>query len=719
MEESTGANFRIPKATPPPTHIRGGNHPSNDVLFYGGFRGGPRRDQARPPTALGMDQTTAPAADSAALPATPVRLASLQVRQSSSLTSGKSSGRIYVSKSLCLFSVSHPIRRWAIQAIEWKWFDRIVLFLIVTNCVFLAITDPTCPEGCSHRNPNIDALLFYAEFVFCVLFTVEMTLKVIAEGLIGHRNAYLWSMWNWLDFVVVVVGWLTLTGATSGGMSALRSVRVLRPLRTITRVRGMKVLVSSIISAIPSLANVFLLCVFFFAIFGIVGLQLFGGTLRNRCFSAVNASAVAAVAHGLGEASLLQSSALLGNAQIHEQEVVCGGDWMCMPQAELQGLGVEVIAGAEHVRVHVHAHAHVHVHVYVHAHAYVHVHVHVQRGVAHCMPRCAACHAVRHDLRHDLMHDLRHDPPHHTRRHAPRHPQHSTPHGPPRHPLPGSEAPCSCTPLWSSYGAGSMLHECEGLQSNGTARQCCTWMMPYPWGESGDPNFGILSFDSFKWSILAIFQARTDTACAWTLRGHGHCVRMDTAWAWTLRGHCVCTAWALHGHCMRAMHAHCMRSAHVAPVASSSPRCPPRCHVAHVPTHVAHVPTHFAHVPTHVCHVASRRFQGVTLEGWAYLMYAVQDGYNYYASALFFFIVVVCGSYFVINLFIAVIYDAFMQHMAGTEQVRCGVRCGVRCVVWCAAGSVAWCAAVCAAGCVAWCVACCIARCIAARACST
>ncbi len=81
----------------------------------------------------------------------------------------------------------------------------------------------------------------YAEYVFCVLFTAEMTLKVIAEGLLGHRNAYLWSTWNWLDFLVVVVGWLTLTGATTGGMSALRSVRVLRPLRTITRVRGMKV----------------------------------------------------------------------------------------------------------------------------------------------------------------------------------------------------------------------------------------------------------------------------------------------------------------------------------------------------------------------------------------------------------------------------------------------------------------------------------------------
>ena len=55
--------------------------------------------------------------------------------------------------------------------------------------------------------------------------------------------------------------------------------------------------------------------------------------------------------------------------------------------------------------------------------------------------------------------------------------------------------------------------------------------------------------------------------------------------------------------------------------------------------------------------------QGVTLEGWAYLMYAVQDGYNYYASAAFLVVVILFGSFFVINLFVAVIYDAFMQHM--------------------------------------------------------
>lgn len=207
----------------------------------------------------------------------------LQGLQFSTLVTGKTSGRIYGSHSLCFFSVSHPVRRFAIDAIEWVWFDRIVLLLIVINCVFLAITDPTCPDGCSHRDPKVDAVLMHAEYAFCALFTAEMALKalllraglglgassaasnpkpspipspspcpdpsrspspelhprpspsaspavqVVAEGLVGHRNAYLWSGWNWLDFVVVVVGWLTLSGATSGGMSALRSVRTLPP----------------------------------------------------------------------------------------------------------------------------------------------------------------------------------------------------------------------------------------------------------------------------------------------------------------------------------------------------------------------------------------------------------------------------------------------------------------------------------------------------------
>ena len=34
-----------------------------------------------------------------------------------------------------------------------------------------------------------------------------------------------------------------------------------------------------------------------------------------------------------------------GNAMIHESDIVCGGDWMCLTEAELEGFDVENIAG--------------------------------------------------------------------------------------------------------------------------------------------------------------------------------------------------------------------------------------------------------------------------------------------------------------------------------------------------------------------------------------
>ena len=38
------------------------------------------------------------------------------------------------------------------------------------------------------------------------IFTFECATKIVAQGLVLHRNAYLWNMWNILDFVVVTSG---------------------------------------------------------------------------------------------------------------------------------------------------------------------------------------------------------------------------------------------------------------------------------------------------------------------------------------------------------------------------------------------------------------------------------------------------------------------------------------------------------------------------------
>ncbi|XP_075429860.1 voltage-dependent T-type calcium channel subunit alpha-1I isoform X2 [Ascaphus truei] len=67
-------------------------------------------------------------------------------------------------------------------------------------------------------------------------------------------------------------------------LSAIRTVRVLRPLKAINRVPSMRILVNLLLDTLPMLGNVLLLCFFVFFIFGIIGVQLWAGLLRNRCF---------------------------------------------------------------------------------------------------------------------------------------------------------------------------------------------------------------------------------------------------------------------------------------------------------------------------------------------------------------------------------------------------------------------------------------------------
>lgn len=47
---------------------------------------------------------------------------------------------------------------------------------------------------------------------------------------------------------------------------------------------GLRILVNLLLDTLPMLGNVLLLCFFVFFIFGIIGVQLWAGLLRNRCY---------------------------------------------------------------------------------------------------------------------------------------------------------------------------------------------------------------------------------------------------------------------------------------------------------------------------------------------------------------------------------------------------------------------------------------------------
>lgn len=60
---------------------------------------------------------------------------------------------------------------------------------------------------------------------------------------------------------------------------------MLRPLKTITSIKGLKVLISALFAAMPLLRDTLLILLFFFVVFSIACLQLLAGALKQRCVS--------------------------------------------------------------------------------------------------------------------------------------------------------------------------------------------------------------------------------------------------------------------------------------------------------------------------------------------------------------------------------------------------------------------------------------------------
>ena len=118
--------------------------------------------------------------------------------------------------------------------------------------------------------------------IFTVIFFFEMCIKWLALGFV----AYFTNAWCWLDFVIVMVSLINFVAALAGAGSVqafktMRTLRALRPLRAMSRMQGMRIVVNALVQAIPSIFNVLLVCLIFWLIFAIMGVQLFNGKFHK------------------------------------------------------------------------------------------------------------------------------------------------------------------------------------------------------------------------------------------------------------------------------------------------------------------------------------------------------------------------------------------------------------------------------------------------------
>ncbi|XP_068401078.1 sodium channel protein type 3 subunit alpha-like isoform X3 [Eschrichtius robustus] len=170
------------------------------------------------------------------------------------------------------------LRKTCYSIVEHNWFETFIVFMILLSSGALAFEDIYIEQ-----RKTIKTMLEYADKVFTYIFILEMLLKWVAYGF----QTYFTNAWCWLDFLIVDVSLVSLVAnalgySELGAIKSLRTLRALRPLRALSRFEGMRVVVNALVGAIPSIMNVLLVCLIFWLIFSIMGVNLFAGKFY-RC----------------------------------------------------------------------------------------------------------------------------------------------------------------------------------------------------------------------------------------------------------------------------------------------------------------------------------------------------------------------------------------------------------------------------------------------------
>ncbi|ESO94539.1 hypothetical protein LOTGIDRAFT_118343 [Lottia gigantea] len=171
----------------------------------------------------------------------------------------------------------NPLRQLAVRIATNQFFDYFVILTIIVNCVFMTMPDLQITET--------------LEYIFLAIYVVEMLIKVTARGFIIDKYTYLRDGWNWLDFIVIVLAFVTILiqliypDLSIGNLQVLRTFRVLRALKTVSIVPGLKTIVNALLRAFKMLIDVIMLTFFCLMVFALFGLQVYQGVLRHKCVS--------------------------------------------------------------------------------------------------------------------------------------------------------------------------------------------------------------------------------------------------------------------------------------------------------------------------------------------------------------------------------------------------------------------------------------------------
>ena len=162
------------------------------------------------------------------------------------------------------------------------WFDWIILAFILLTTVCLTMESPLLDS-----TSTLAKTLKNIDYFMTGIFTLEMLIKIIAMGfLFNGTGSYLRDPWCILDFVVVLISIFSITmGDNSFSyLKVIRMLRILKPLKMISRMRSLKLAIISLTNSIPDILNLLVIIAFFILLLSILGTTLLKGKFF-RCYT--------------------------------------------------------------------------------------------------------------------------------------------------------------------------------------------------------------------------------------------------------------------------------------------------------------------------------------------------------------------------------------------------------------------------------------------------
>lgn len=140
-------------------------------------------------------------------------------------------------------------------------FQQFIVYLIILNSILIGLeTSPTYMDKFGHIIDQVDLIILG-------IFIIEIALKIYA-----FRLQFFKSAWNIFDASVILISILP----AAGSFAVFRALRILRTLRLLKNIPKLRIIIESLLLAVPSIGWIMVLLIIIFYIFAVIGTNLFG-----------------------------------------------------------------------------------------------------------------------------------------------------------------------------------------------------------------------------------------------------------------------------------------------------------------------------------------------------------------------------------------------------------------------------------------------------------